>query len=99
MGAGEVAAAVATLAVGIYLILASLGAVPLAVNFLLGLAAAIFGVSYAVVGRTREAAFWGGLLLIVGVALIYGGGASPLLVVGVVLVFASLVALLGLLRR
>jgi len=99
MSAGEIAAAMATLAVGIYLILASLGAMPLAVNLLLGLAAATFGVSYAVVSRTREAAFWGGLLLIVGVALIYGGGASPLLVVGVLLVFASLVALLGLLRR
>jgi len=93
MTPGETAAAIAALTVGIYLIAVSLGAVQLAVNHLVGLAVGVFGVAYIFAGRTRESAFWGGLLAILGVAVAAGGGASPLLVVGVVLVFVALFAL------
>jgi hypothetical protein len=95
MTPGETAAAIAALAVGIYLIAASLGAVQLAVNQLVGLAVGVFGAAYILAGRTRESAFWGGVLAILGVAVAAGGGASPLFVLGVVLVFVSLFALLA----
>jgi hypothetical protein len=95
MTPGETAAAIAALAVGIYLIAASLGAVQLAVNQLVGLAVGVFGAAYILAGRTRESAFWGGVLAILGVAVAAGGGASPLLILGVVLVFVALFALLA----
>jgi hypothetical protein len=95
MTPGETAAAIAALAVGIYLIAASLGAVQLAVNQLVGLAVGVFGAAYILAGRTRESAFWGGVLAILGVAVAAGGGASPLFILGVVLVFVSLFALLA----
>jgi hypothetical protein len=95
MTPGETAAAIAALAVGIYLIAASLGAVQLAVNQLVGLAVGVFGAAYMLAGRTRESAFWGGVLAILGVAVAAGGGASPLFILGVVLVFAALFALLA----
>jgi hypothetical protein len=95
MTPGETAAAIAALAVGIYLIAASLGAVQLAVNQLVGLAVGVFGAAYILAGRTRESAFWGGILAILGVAVAAGGGASPLFILGVVLVFVSLFALLA----
>jgi hypothetical protein len=95
MTPGETAAAVAALAVGIYLIAASLGAVQLAVNQLVGLAVGVFGAAYILAGRTRESAFWGGVLAILGVAVAAGGGASPLFILGVVLVFVALFALLA----
>ncbi len=93
MTPGETAAAIAALAIGIYLIAASLGAVQLAVNHLVGLAVAVFGAAYILAGHTKESAFWGGLLSILGVAVAAGGGAPPLFVVGVVLVFIALFAL------
>jgi len=93
MTPGETAVAVATLAVGIYLIAASLGAVQLAVNQLVGLAVGVFGAVYMLAGRTRESAFWGGVLAILGAAAAAGGEAPPLFVLGAVLVFASLFAL------
>ncbi|RFA95469.1 hypothetical protein [Pyrobaculum aerophilum] len=95
MTPGETAAAIAALAVGIYLILASAGLVQIAINQLIGLAVGAFGVAYIAAGRTRESAFWGGVLAILGVATAAGWGASPLFVVGVVLVFISLFALLA----
>jgi len=95
MTPGETAAAIAALAVGIYLIAASLGAVQLAVNQLVGLAVGVFGAAYILAGRTRESAFWGGVLAILGVAVAAGGEASPLFILGVVLVFVSLFALLA----
>jgi len=95
MTPGETAAAIAALAVGIYLIAASLGAVQLAVNQLVGLAVGVFGAAYMLAGRTRESAFWGGILAILGVAVAAGGGASPLFILGVVLVFVALFALLA----
>jgi hypothetical protein len=95
MTPGETAAAIAALAVGIYLIAASLGAVQLAVNQLVGLAVGVFGAAYILAGRTKESAFWGGILAILGVAVAAGGGASPLFILGVVLVFAALFALLA----
>jgi hypothetical protein len=95
MTPGETAAAIAALAVGIYLIAASLGAVQLAVNLLVGLAVGVFGAAYILAGRTRESAFWGGVLAILGVAVAAGGGASPLFILGVVLVFVALFALLA----
>ncbi|MCC6032359.1 MAG: hypothetical protein LM566_05520 [Pyrobaculum sp.] len=95
MTPGETAAAIAALAVGIYLIAASLGAVQLAVNQLVGLAVGVFGAAYILAGRTRESAFWGGILAILGVAVAAGGGASPLFILGVVLVFVALFALLA----
>jgi hypothetical protein len=95
MTPGETAAAIAALAVGIYLIATSLGAVQLAVNQLVGLAVGVFGAAYILAGRTRESAFWGGVLAILGVAVAAGGGASPLFILGVVLVFVSLFALLA----
>jgi hypothetical protein len=95
MTPGETAAAVAALAVGIYLIAASLGAVQLAVNQLVGLAVGVFGAAYILAGRTRESAFWGGVLAILGVAVAAGGGASPLFILGVVLVFVALFALVA----
>ncbi len=95
MTPGETAAAIAALAVGIYLIAASLGAVQLAVNQLVGLAIGVFGAAYILAGRTRESAFWGGVLAILGVAVAAGGGASPLFILGVVLVFVALFALLA----
>ena len=54
MTPGETAAAIAALAVGIYLIAASLGAVQLAVNQLVGLAVGVFGAAYILAGRTKE---------------------------------------------
>jgi hypothetical protein len=95
MTPGETAAAIAALAVGIYLIAASLGAVQLAVNHLVGLAVGVFGAAYILAGRTRESAFWGGILAILGVAVAAGGGASPLFILGVVLVFVALFALVA----
>jgi len=95
MTPGETAAAIAALAVGIYLIAASLGAVQLAVNQLVGLTVGVFGAAYILAGRTRESAFWGGVLAILGVAVAAGGGASPLFILGVVLVFVALFALLA----
>ena len=95
MTPGETAAAIAALAVGIYLIAASLGAVQLAVNQLVGLAVGVFGAAYMLAGRTKESAFWGGVLAILGVAVAAGGGASPLFILGVVLVFVALFALLA----
>jgi hypothetical protein len=95
MTPGETAAAIAALAVGIYLIAASLGAVQLAVNQLVGLAVGIFGAAYILAGRTKESAFWGGILAILGVAVAAGGGASPLFVLGMVLVFVALFALVA----
>ena len=95
MTPGETAAAIAALAVGIYLIATSLGAVQLAVNQLVGLAVGVFGAAYILAGRTRESAFWGGILAILGVAVAAGGGASPLFILGVVLVFVALFALLA----
>jgi hypothetical protein len=95
MTPGETAAAIAALAVGIYLIAASLGAVQLAVNQLVGLAVGVFGAAYILAGRTRESAFWGGVLAILGVAVAAGGGASPLFILGVVLVFVALFALVA----
>jgi hypothetical protein len=95
MTPGETAAAIAALAVGIYLIAASLGAVQLAVNQLVGLAIGVFGAAYILAGRTRESAFWGGVLAILGVAVAAGGRASPLFILGVVLVFVALFALLA----
>ncbi len=95
MTPGETAAAIAALAVGIYLIAASLGAVQLAVNQLVGLAVGVFGAAYILAGRTKESAFWGGVLAILGVATAAGGGASPLFILGVVLVFVALFALLA----
>ena len=95
MTPGETAVAIAALAVGIYLIAASLGAVQLAVNQLVGLAVGVFGAAYILAGRTRESAFWGGILAILGVAVAAGGGASPLFILGVVLVFVALFALLA----
>jgi hypothetical protein len=95
MTPGETAAAIAALAVGIYLIAASLGVVQLAVNQLVGLAVGVFGAAYILAGRTRESAFWGGILAILGVAVAAGGGASPLFILGVVLVFVALFALLA----
>jgi hypothetical protein len=95
MTPGETAVAIAALAVGIYLIAASLGAVQLAVNQLVGLAVGVFGAAYILAGRTRESAFWGGILAIVGVAVAAGGGAPPLFLLGVLLVFVSLFALLA----
>jgi hypothetical protein len=95
MTPGETAVAIAALAVGIYLIAASLGAVQLAVNQLVGLAVGVFGAAYILAGRTRESAFWGGVLAILGVAVAAGGGASPLFILGVVLVFVALFALLA----
>ena len=95
MTPSETAAAIAALAVGIYLIAASLGAVQLAVNQLVGLAVGVFGAAYILAGRTRESAFWGGVLAILGVAVAAGGGASPLFILGVVLVFVALFALLA----
>jgi len=95
MTPGETAVAIAALAVGIYLIAASLGAVQLAVNQLVGLAVGVFGAAYMLAGRTRESAFWGGVLAILGVAVAAGGGAPPLFLLGVLLVFASLFALLA----
>jgi hypothetical protein len=95
MTPGETAAAIATLAVGIYLIAASLGAVQLAVNQLVGLAVGVFGAVYMLAGRTRESAFWGGVLAILGVAVAAGGGASPLFILGVLLVFVALFALIA----
>jgi len=95
MTPGETAAAIAALAVGIYLIAASLGVVQLAVNQLVGLAVGVFGAAYMLAGRTRESAFWGGVLAILGVAVAAGGGASPLFILGVVLVFVALFALLA----
>jgi len=79
--------------VGMYLIAASLGAVQLAVNQLVGLAVGVFGAAYIIAGRTRESAFWGGVLAILGAAAAAGGEAPPLFVLGAVLVFASLFAL------
>jgi len=95
MTPGETAAAIAALAVGIYLIAASLGAIQLAVNQLVGLAVGVFGAAYMLAGRTRESAFWGGVLAILGVAVAAGGGASPLFILGVMLVFVALFALLA----
>ena len=95
MTPGETAAAIAALAVGIYLIAASLGAVQLAVNQLVGLAVGVFGAAYILARRTRESAFWGGILAILGVAMAAGEGASPLFILGVVLVFVALFALLA----
>jgi len=95
MTPGETAAAIAALAVGIYLIAASLGAVQLAVNQLVGLAVGVFGAAYVLAGRTRESAFWGGVLAILGVAVAAGGGAPPLFLLGVLLVFISLFALVA----
>jgi hypothetical protein len=95
MTPGETAAAIATLAVGIYLIAASLGAVQLAVNQLVGLAVGVFGAVYMLAGRTRESAFWGGVLAILGVAAAAGGGAPPLFILGVLLVFVALFALVA----
>ena len=95
MTPGETAVAIAALAVGIYLIAASLGAVQLAVNQLVGLAVGVFGAAYMLAGRTRESAFWGGVLAILGVAVAAGGGAQPLFLLGVLLVFVSLFALLA----
>ncbi len=95
MTPGETAAAVAALAVGIYLIAASLGAVQLAVNQLVGLAVGVFGAAYILAGRTKESAFWGGILAMLGVAVAAGGGAPPLFVLGMVLVFVALFALVA----
>jgi len=95
MTPGETAVAIAALAVGIYLIAASLGAVQLAVNQLVGLAVGVFGAAYMLAGRTRESAFWGGVLAILGVAVAAGGGASPLFILGVLLIFVALFALLA----
>jgi len=94
MTPGETAAAVAALAVGIYLIAASLGAVQLAVNQLVGLAVGVFGAAYILAGRTRESAFWGGVLTILGAAAVAGGEVSLLFILGIILVFASLFALI-----
>ncbi len=94
MTPGETAAAVATLAVGMYLIAASLGAVQLAVNQLVGLAVGVFGAAYMLAGRTKVSAFWGGILAIIGTATATNVEASPLFILGVVLVFASTFALI-----
>ena len=94
MTPGETAAAIAALAVGIYLIAASLGAVQLAVNQLVGLAVGVFGAVYMLAGRTRESAFWGGVLTILGAAAVAGGEVSLLFILGIILVFASLFALI-----
>jgi hypothetical protein len=95
MTPGETAAAIAALAVGIYLIAASLGAVQLAVNQLVGLAVGVFGAAYILAGRTKASAFWGGVLAILGTAAAAGGETPPLFLLGIVLVFASLFALLA----
>ena len=94
MTPGETAAAIAALAVGIYLIAASLGVVQLAVNQLVGLAVGVFGAAYILAGRTRESAFWGGILAILGAVAVVGGEASFLFILGIILVFASLFALI-----
>jgi len=94
MTPGETAAAVAALAVGVYLIAVSLGAVQLAVNQLVGLAVGVFGAVYMLAGRTRESAFWGGVLAILGAAAVAGGEVSLLFILGIILVFASLFALI-----
>jgi hypothetical protein len=94
MTPGETAAAVAALAAGIYLMAASLGAVQLAANQLVGLALGVFGAAYALAGRTREVAFWGGVLAMLGAAAAAGGEVPPLFVLGAALVFAALFALL-----
>lgn len=93
MTPGETAAAIAALAVGVYLIAASLGAVQLAVNQLVGLAVGIFGAAYMFAGRTKVSAFWGGVLVMLGAAAAAGGEAPPLFVLGVMIVFAALFAL------
>lgn len=95
MTPGERAAALATLAFGLYLIATSLGAAPLALNIAVGLPLAVFGVVYAAFGGSREALLWGGVLAIAGVATAAGGAAPPLLVAGVALVFISLFAILA----
>lgn len=95
MTTGETSLAIAILVVGLYLIAVSLGALELQIHHLVGLAVTTFGVSYTVLGRSRESAFWGGVLSILGAAVAFGGGASPLLVVGIMLVFVALFALLA----
>jgi len=92
---GETVYAVAALAVGVYLVLASTGAVQLAANQLVGIAVGVFGASYMAAGRSRESAFWGGVLTILGAASFIGGGASPLLVLGIMLIFISLFVLVA----
>ncbi|ACB39862.1 hypothetical protein [Pyrobaculum neutrophilum] len=95
MTPGERAAALAALALGLYLIAASLGAAPLSLNAAVGIPLAVFGAAYAALGGTREALLWGGVLTIAGVSTAAGGAAPPLLVAGVALVFVSLFALLA----
>lgn len=95
MKAAEISAALAALSVGLYLVASSLGVLPLQLNLLLGLALAVFGVSYMAAGRSRESAFWGGVLAIVGVAAAGGGQGDPLLLLGVLLIFVALFALLA----
>jgi hypothetical protein len=65
------------------------------VNQLVGLAVGVFGAAYILAGRTKESVFWGGILAILGVAVAAGGGAPPLFILGVVLVFVALFALVA----
>ncbi|MEM2026126.1 MAG: hypothetical protein QXW94_07540 [Desulfurococcaceae archaeon] len=95
MTPAETSAAVAAIAVGVYLVASSLGLVGFAVNLLAAVGLVAFGISLMALDRTRPSALWGGLLAIVGVALGAGPSASPLLVVGVVLVFLGLFALIA----
>lgn len=91
----ETSASIAAIAVGAYLVAASLGLVNFAVNVMVAIGLVAFGVSLMALDRSRPSALWGGLLAIAGVALGAGGVASPLMVVGVVLVFVGLFALIA----
>jgi len=94
------AAAIAALVVGICLIAASLGAVQLAMDRLVGLAVGVFGAAlalFALIRYTIGSVFWGGLMIILlimlGAAVATGGGTLPLFILGVVFVYISLFVL------
>ncbi|MEM4674629.1 MAG: hypothetical protein QXT46_07335 [Pyrobaculum sp.] len=91
----ETSVAVVVLVVGAYLVASSLGVVVFQLHHLLGAALVAFGLTYMASERRKEAAFWGGVLSIVGAAVAAGGQGDPVLALGVLLIFTALFILLA----
>ncbi|MFN3805528.1 MAG: hypothetical protein ACK4SY_10780 [Pyrobaculum sp.] len=92
MRPAETALVLALLALGMSLIVLSTGLAPLPVTQVVGLPLLAFGVAYAALGRNKPSLFWGGVLTLVGTALITSG--DVVLFLGVLLIYISLFVLL-----
>ncbi|MFN7106466.1 MAG: hypothetical protein ACK4M3_07800 [Pyrobaculum sp.] len=92
MKPAETALVLAVLTLGIYLAVSSTGAISLLPTYVTGLPLLTFGVVYAALGRSRQPLFWGGVLTLVGVALVTSG--DVVLFLGVLLIYISLFVLL-----